>query len=99
MTDINTEWKNSVYLCVECKNDYKMLFQCKRYNSFDEADKGFKNNFDEPKYYDDYLSTMIPISKYTPEYFHKYIINLELSKMFFGSFIVKELIKENNGKN
>lgn len=93
MTDTNTSWKDSVYLCIECKNDYKTLFQCKRFNSFDEADEEFKIKFDEYIYYDKYYSTMIPINKFVPTYFHKSIINIELSKLFFGSFIVKEIIK------
>lgn len=92
--------KYYVYMCIECKHDYKKFFKCKRFDSYDEAEHDFKFNYDEFKFNFDKLyknrknlplPTMIPINKFVPNYFHSSIINSYLSKTFFESRIVDKI--------
>jgi hypothetical protein len=87
MTDTNNYLENYVYLCVERKCNYQAYFECKKFNSFVDANKEyFDNSFGS-------LSTMIPVSKYVPKYFHTYILNKELTNIYFKVKIVDEMTK------
>lgn len=81
----NIEWYDRVYLCyedVETPNTYSQIkgFICYKFNSFTQADKTFslwceKNN--EKRH------TMIPICKWVPNIFDKYILNYKLKNMYW----------------
>lgn len=89
---MNVNQNNYIYLCLKCKDDYN-IFQCKRFDSYNDADKEFKINFNSSKYYDNYISTMIPIPRFIPTYFHTPILNNVLSRSYVKAEIVNEIVK------
>ena len=86
-------WYDRVYLCYEDTNfrppnTYGPIkgFDCYRYNSFKNADIGWNNKTELHKL--DVRHTMIPMCKWVPEMFDKYILNLKLRKMYWVGQIV-----------
>jgi hypothetical protein len=80
--DNNNHNHMCVYLCV-IENE---LFMCRKYNSFTKADNAYKNNYIN-KHYQEYrnftgVSTMIPICRYIPTYFHRFVLHYKLSNLF-----------------
>lgn len=87
----NNEWYDRVYLCWE-DTDLKTPttygpikgFNCYRYNSFANADYAWQNHREvEQKW--DIRHTMIPMCKWVPEIFDKYILNWRLKNMYWLS--------------
>lgn len=85
----NNEWYDRVYLCYE-DTDLKPPttygpikgFKCYRYNSFENADYGWKSSYKK----EDKLCvrhTMIPMCKWVPEIFDKYILNWKLKNIYW----------------
>lgn len=79
-------WYNRVYLCYEDvrhnqPNDSLPIkgFKCYRYNSFENADYMFKK---EPNK-ENIRHTMIPICKWVPQIFDKYILNWKLRNIYW----------------
>ena len=67
---------NCVYLCVNEED----VFRCVKYNSFQEANQ--KCNRLYCNYNKNIITTMIPVCRFLPVYFHKYVLHYKLSKMF-----------------
>jgi hypothetical protein len=89
----NNKWYNRVYLCWEDTNfkqptTYKpiMGFKCYRYSSFENADY-ILNNLREtrPSLIASNRHTMIPMCKWVPEIFDKYILDYKLKRMYWLS--------------
>ena len=72
----NNSWGN-VYLCVQQNKSCRM--KCKKFDSYESADEHFHKYY---KQEDVQLSTLMPICKYTPHYFHPYFLRRKLSKCF-----------------
>ena len=78
-----------VYLCYE-ETDNKppttygpiIGFNCYKYKSFKDADDGWYKSKHELHNLD-IRHTMIPICKWVPEIFHKYILNWKLKKLYW----------------
>lgn len=92
LDEINDEygnnWYNRVYLCYEDTNfkppnPYGVIkgFDCYRYNSFKNADIGWDNKTELHKL--EVRHTMIPICRWVPEIFDKYILNWKLRNMYW----------------
>lgn len=85
----DNEWYDRVYLCYE-NTDYKKAnpylpikgFNCYRYDSFENADYGW-NNHRETEQKLEIRHTMIPMCKWVPEIFDKYILNWKLKNMYW----------------
>jgi hypothetical protein len=83
------EWYDRVYLCWE-DTDFKKPttflpikgFKCYRYNSFASADHTWKN-LRETEEKLEIRHTMIPMCKWVPEIFDKYILNWKLRNMYW----------------
>lgn len=85
-------WYDRVYLCYEDTNfkpptTYGPIkgFDCYRYNSFKNADIGWNNKTELYKL--DVRHTMIPMCKWVPQIFDKYILNWKLRNMYWGGQI------------
>lgn len=81
-----------VYLCYEDTNfkppntyDAIKGFDCYRYNSFKNANIGWNNKTELHKL--DVRHTMIPICRWVPEIFDKYILNWKLKNIYWGGKI------------
>lgn len=90
LDEINDEygsnWYNRVYLCYEDvrhnqSNSVLPIkgFKCYKYNSFKNADSGFRPEFHKMNI----RHTMIPICKWVPQIFDKYILNWKLRNMYW----------------
>lgn len=82
----NNKWYNKVYLCVEKNGDKKRIngFNCYSFKSFVEADSYCKKmNFDK----EDKRTTIVPMCKWVPIYFHKYVLNKTLQKLYWHNSI------------
>jgi hypothetical protein len=85
-------WYDRVYLCYEDTN-FKPLttygaikgFNCHRYKSFNSADYAW--NINKTEYKLNVRHTMIPICRWVPEIFDKYILNWTLRNMYWGGQI------------
>ena len=84
-----TNWYNRVYLCYEDvrhnqPNDSLPIkgFRCYKYNSFENADYGWNNHSPEFNKMN-IRHTMIPICKWVPQIFDKYILNWKLRNMYW----------------
>lgn len=85
----DNEWYDRVYLCWEDTNFKKPNtfgpikgFNCYRYNTFIGADYGWKKcHSAEEKL--EVRHTMIPMCKWVPEIFDKYILNWKLRNMYW----------------
>lgn len=83
------DWYNRVYLCWEDTNFMKPTtftpikgFKCYRYNSFEIADNAW--NKDLTEYHKmEIRHTMIPICKWVPQIFDRYILNWKLKKIYW----------------
>ena len=92
MKDIEPEknkWYDRVYLCWEDTNfkkpnTYQAIkgFNCYRYNSFENADYGWRNCCETEQKLE-VRHTMIPMCKWVPEIFDKYILNWKLRNMYW----------------
>ena len=83
------DWYNRVYLCYEDTNITTLNvcgpikgFNCYRYNSFENADNAFQKN-ENNRGIIDFRHTMIPICKWVPVIFDKYILNWKLLNMYW----------------
>ena len=88
------DWWDRVYLCYEEPNKNYILerfkepnthgpiigFNCYRYSSFPNAHAGWKNDRLE---YKDVRQTIIPMCKWVPEIFDRYILNWKLKNMYW----------------
>ena len=85
----SSNWYDRVYLCYEDvphnqPNDSLPIkgFKCYKYNSFENADAGW--NKDRPEFNKMYIRvTMLPMCKWVPEIFDKYILNWKLRNMYW----------------
>lgn len=81
----NSEWYDRVYLCYENTNSnpYSPIkgFDCYRYDSFENADSNCRFNKLTVRH------TMIPMCKWVPEIFDKYILGWKLRKLYWGGQI------------
>jgi hypothetical protein len=85
----DNEWYDRVYLCYE-DTDFKMPnnylpikgFNCYRYNSFASADYAW-NNHRETEQKLEVRHTMIPMCKWVPEMFDRYILKWKLRNMYW----------------
>jgi hypothetical protein len=80
------DWSNRVYLCYEDtsnQNGNRFLpikgFKCYRYNNLVEANSGLKNKIKK----DEIRHAIIPICKWVPDMFDKYILNWKLRNMYW----------------
>ena len=85
----SNEWYDRVYLCWEDTNfknptTFKPItgFKCYRYNSFASADYAWDNHIETEQKLE-IRHTMIPICKWFPEMFDKYILNYKLRNMYW----------------
>lgn len=85
------DWYDRVYLCYEdlCynqPNDSLPIkgFNCYKYNSFKNADYGWDSHIHIPEFNKmNIRHTMIPMCKWMPEVFDKYILNWKLRNMYW----------------
>jgi hypothetical protein len=82
-------WYNRVYLCYEDTNFEKPTtylpingFNCYRFSSVEYADYGW-NNFRKNEKKIEVRHTMIPICKWVPPIFDKYILDWKLKNMYW----------------
>lgn len=97
------EWYNRVYLCIERKDkrDYNSSiikgFKCWRYNNFHNADEAFNKVFKNINEISYVRHTMVPICKWIPQIFDKYILNWKLRNMYWkGNHIIIHQTRNNN---
>ena len=64
-------------------------FECYKFNSYDAADKYFKENYSKPNKENIYCSTMVPLSKLWPQFIEPYVLQLKLSNLFNNIKITK----------
>jgi len=83
------QWYDRVYLCwqdtdFKKPNPYSPIkgFHCYRYNSFENADYVW-TNLRETEQKWEVRHTMIPMCKWVPEIFDKYILNWKLRNMYW----------------
>ena len=83
------DWYNRVYLCYEDTNITTLNacrpikgFKCYRYNSFENADNVW-TEYEKKTEIIDVRHTMIPICKWVPVIFDKYILNWKLKNMYW----------------
>ena len=69
---------NRIYLCYQDKTN-SCSFNCKLFNSFIEADNYYHTTIFNIKHQN---STMIPIFKYSPIFFDKFILKYNIQNMF-----------------
>jgi hypothetical protein len=71
-----------IYLCIKHNKNY---YECSKYDSYQIADKVFNEKY---KYEQNISSTMIPVCRFIPIYFHNYILHYKLSKIFIKNKII-----------
>ncbi len=64
-----------VYLCV--KRQYYGSYTCMKFDNYSQADSYYKKNYKNQEI----ISTLMPVCKYVPNIFHKYILEYKLSKL------------------
>ena len=84
------KWYDRVYLCWEDTDfkpptTYKPIkgFNCYRYNSFEGADYAWDEELKCKKDLGDVRHTMIPICKWVPERYDRFILNYKLMGMYW----------------
>ena len=84
----SSNWYDRVYLCYEDvphnqpNNSLPIKgFKCYRYNSFENADNGWDNVISLQK--NDIRHTMLPICRWVPVIFDRYILNWKLKNMYW----------------
>lgn len=82
----NNDANDRVYLCVEFSNSNNIIdgFNCYQYNSFKNADNAWNDKFVNNNVM---RHTMIPICKWVPTFFDKYILNWKLKNLYWGGKI------------
>ena len=82
------KWYNRVYLCLEDTNlndinSFGIIkgFNCYRYKSFEHANAAFNKDFKYTK--TNLRSTMVPICKWVPQIFDKYILDWKLKNIYW----------------
>jgi hypothetical protein len=97
----SSNWYDRVYLCYEDvphnqpNNSLPIKgFKCYRYNSFENADNGWDNVISLQK--NDIRHTMLPICRWVPVIFDRYILNWKLKNMYW---LGKHTIGISNGYN
>jgi len=87
----SSNWYDRVYLCWE-DTDFKKPttylpikgFKCYRYSSFENADYTLNNLRQTRSHFiESQRHTMIPICKWVPEIFDKYILDYKLKSMYW----------------
>lgn len=88
----NNNWFDAVYLCIQNSESSHPLidgFRCYKFNNFKEADKYLnKENYKIMTggiHY--HRHTMIPVCKWIPYRYHKFIINYKLQNIFWRNNI------------
>ena len=87
----SSNWFNRVYLCYEdvphnLPNNSLPIkgFNCYKYNSFENADIGWRwDKHITESHKMNIRHTMIPICRWVPQIFDKYILNWELRNMYW----------------
>jgi hypothetical protein len=84
----SSNWYDRVYLCYEDvpnnqpNNSLPIKgFKCYKYNSFENADNGWDNVISLQK--NDIRHTMLPICRWVPVIFDRYILNWKLKNMYW----------------
>ncbi len=97
----SSNWYNRVYLCYEDvphnqpNNSLPIKgFKCYKYNSFENADAGWDNVISLQK--NDIRHTMLPICRWVPVIFDRYILDWKLKNMYW---LGKHTIGISNGYN
>lgn len=97
----SSNWYDRVYLCYEDvphnqpNNSLPIKgFKCYRYNSFENADNGWDNVISLQK--NDIRHTILPICRWVPVIFDRYILNWKLKNMYW---LGKHTIGISNGYN
>ena len=97
----SSNWYDRVYLCYEDvpnnqpNNSLPIKgFKCYKYNSFENADNGWDNVISLQK--NDIRHTMLPICRWVPVIFDRYILNWKLKNMYW---LGKHTIGISNGYN
>jgi len=97
----SSNWYDRVYLCYEDvpnnqpNNSLPIKgFKCYKYNSFENADNGWDNVISLQK--NDIRHTILPICRWVPVIFDRYILNWKLKNMYW---LGKHTIGISNGYN
>ncbi len=97
----SSNWYDRVYLCYEDvpnnqpNNSLPIKgFKCYKYNSFENADAGWDNVISLQK--NDIRHTMLPICRWVPVIFDRYILDWKLKNMYW---LGKHTIGISNGYN
>jgi hypothetical protein len=97
----SSNWYDRVYLCYEDvphnqpNNSLPIKgFKCYKYNSFENADNGWDNVISLQK--NDIRHTMLPICRWVPVIFDRYILDWKLKNMYW---LGKHTIGISNGYN
>lgn len=80
---------NIVYLCVKEKEKekiehYFLNFKCIKFDTFEEADRYYKQKYNRQQAE---YSTLMPLCRFIPSYFHEPVLNYKLSKLFINAEI------------
>ena len=78
-----------IYLCVKLHDKmecFSLNYNCIKFDTYKEADEYYKEKFENNVRVDS--STLMPVCKYIPEYFHPLILNYKLSKLFIDAHII-----------
>ena len=81
---------SKIYLCVKLRDKmeyFYLNYNCIKFDTYEEADKYYKKSFEDKTIES---STMMPVCKYVPEYFHPMILNYKLSKLFIDAHIINK---------
>jgi hypothetical protein len=71
-----------IYLCVKYNKNY---YECSKYDTYEIADNVFNQKY---KYENNISSTLIPVCRFIPLFFHHYILHYKLSKIFIKNKII-----------
>jgi hypothetical protein len=94
----NNNWIGSVYLCIQNSDiSSKNIdgFKCFKFKNFIEADNYFYKN--KYKILNDsiiYRYEMVPVCKWAPFRFHKFILNYKLNNIYWKNNITLMVKKE-----
>ena len=83
LSNIGSNNSSNVYLCTQSDN-FKP-YKCIMFLSYLDANNYYKNNYNGKVIF----STMIPVCKFVPIYFHKYVLNRKLSNLLIKVEIEK----------
>jgi hypothetical protein len=91
----NNYWFDSVYLCIQNSDSSQPVidgFKCYKFNNFDEADDYYNKRFTETNEY--HRHTIVPVCKWTPFRFHKFVLNYKLQQLFWKNNITLMIKKK-----